>query len=302
MASLVLATLVLSGCANTPSSGSAPSGDALPALIAAMQKTAAAGSSRMAIDLNFTSPEQSLHVTGDVAYVMDPADPTSLRERVLLDIPSMGVIPGGEVELIVGKGSVVYVRAPMLADVHPREDPVDQARSVGAPAAARRYGGGRRRPSTPPPSSPPIKDAISVDEVGPDTVDGADATHYRATVDLVKLLPSIAELSPDAPTDAEMQEAEDQLAKLGLDTLPIELWVDGDGYLKQIRLRARPEHDRPGASRRVVLDHAHALGHRRGHLDRRPAGVAGDRPDRPAGVRVLARSVPRLAAGCATRR
>ena len=101
-----------------------------------------------------------------------------------------------------------------------------------------------------------IKDAISVDEVGPDTVDGVDATHYRATVDLVKLLPSIAELSPDAPTDADMQEAEDQLKKLGLDTLPIELWVDGDGYLKQVHFAldlSTIAPDRPGASFSITL-------------------------------------------------
>jgi hypothetical protein len=52
----------------------------------------------------------------------------------------------------------------------------------------------------------------------------------------MKLLPSIADMAPEAPTDAEMQEAKDQLKKLGLETLPIDLWVDGDGYLKQIRL------------------------------------------------------------------
>ena len=234
MASLVLATLVLSGCANSPSGGSAPSGDALPALIAAMQKTAAAGSSRMAIDLSFTSPEQSLHVTGDVAYVMDPADPTSLRERVLLDIPSMGMMPGGEVELIVGKGSVVYVRAPMLAAYIPAKTPwikldpsalPQQPAGMGAAATAinpaadprrdrgchlgrrgrLRYGRWCRRHALP-------RDRRSA---GAAAVDGGAL--------------------PDAPTDAEMQEAKDQLTKLGLDTLPIELWVDGDGYLKQIQ-------------------------------------------------------------------
>jgi hypothetical protein len=254
MASLVLATLVLAGCADSPSSGSAPSGDALPALLAAMHKTAAAGSSRMAIDLSFTSPEQSLHVTGDVAYVLDPDDPTSLRERVLLDIPSIGMMPGGEVEMIVGEGPVVYVRAPMLAAYIPAKTPwikldpsalPKQAGGVGAAAAI-----------NPAAILAAIKDAVSVDEVGPDTVDGADATHYRATIDLVKLLPSIAEISPDQPTDAEMQEAKDQLAKLGLETLPIELWVDGDGYLKQIQFSldlSTIAPDRPGSSFSLTL-------------------------------------------------
>ena len=235
-------------------------------------------------------------MTGDVAYVLDPADPTSLRERVLLDIPSMGMMPGGEVELIVGKGSVVYVRAPMLASYIPAKTPwikldpsalPQQPGGVGAATAA----------LDPAAILAALEGAISVDEVGTDTVDGADATHYRATVDLVKLLPSIAELAPDAPTDAEMQEAKDQLTKLGLDTLPIELWVDGDGYLKQVRFALDLSTIAPDRRRRVVLDHAHALGHRRGHLDRRPAGVAGDRPDRHAGIRVLARRVARLAAG-----
>jgi hypothetical protein len=247
--------LLFSGCANKPSSESAPSGDALPTLLAAMQKTAAAGSSRMALDVNFTSPEQSVHVTGDIAYVLDPSDPTSLRERVLLDIPSLGMMPGGQVEMIIGMGSIIYVRAPMLARFIPAKTPwikldpsslPQQPGGVGAATAA----------INPAAILAAIKDAISVDEVGPDTVDGADATHYRATIDLVKLLPSIAELTPDKPTDADMQEAKDQLAKLGLEKLPIDLWVDGDGYLKQIQLTldlSTIAPDRPGSSFSITL-------------------------------------------------
>jgi hypothetical protein len=255
IASLIPAVIVLSACANSPSTGAGPSGDALPALRAAIQQTSTAGSSRMAIDLNFTSPERSLHVTGDVAYVLDPSDPTSLRERALLNIPSMGMVPGGEVELIVGKGSVVYVRAPMLASYIPAKTPwvkldpsslPQQPGGVGAAAAA----------LDPSAILAALESAVSVGEVGPDTVDGTDATHYRATVDLVKLLPSIAALAPDAPTDADMQEAKDRLTKLGLDALPIELWVDGDGYLKQLRLAldlSTFAPDRPGTSFSLTL-------------------------------------------------
>jgi hypothetical protein len=101
-----------------------------------------------------------------------------------------------------------------------------------------------------------LEGAISVDEVGTDTVDGTDATHYRANVDLLKLLPSFAELAPDAPTDAEMQEAKDKLTELGLDTLPIDLWVDGDGYLTQVRFAldlSTIAPDRAGASFSITL-------------------------------------------------
>ena len=97
---------------------------------------------------------------------------------------------------------------------------------------------------------------MTVEEVGADTVDGSDATHYRATVDLVKLLPLLADMAPDKPTDAEMQNAKDQLEKLGLQTLPIELWVDGDGFLKQMQLAldlSKMDPDHPGTSFSLTL-------------------------------------------------
>jgi hypothetical protein len=53
-----------------------------------------------------------------------------------------------------------------------------------------------------------------------------------------------------------MQEAKEQLAKLGLETLPIELWVDGDGYLKQVRFAldlSTIAPDRPGSSFTITL-------------------------------------------------
>ncbi len=235
LASLGLVTLVLSGCANAPSDRAATPGDSLPVLLDAMQKTNDAGSARMAIDVTFTSPEQTVHVTGDVEYVMDPADPTSLRERIVLDIPSLGMLPEGKVEMILGKDSVIYVQAPMLASMIPATTPwikvdpsalpgydkaLGQAAAVGNPAVI----------------LDAIKDALTVEEIGADTVGGASATHYRATVDLVKLLPLLAEMSDEKPTAAEMQEAEDQLRKVGLEHFPIELWVDEDGFLKQAQV------------------------------------------------------------------
>ena len=53
-----------------------------------------------------------------------------------------------------------------------------------------------------------------------------------------------------------MQEASDKLTELGLDTLPIDLWVDGDGYLTQVRFALEmstiaPE--RAGASFSITL-------------------------------------------------
>jgi hypothetical protein len=259
LASLGLVVFVLSGCAASPPNKVATAGDSagdsLPVLLAAMQKTNDAGSARMAIDLTLTTPQQTVHITGDVEYVMDPADPTSLRERVVLDIPSLGMMPGGKVEMIIGKGSMLYVRAPMLASFIPattpwiKLDPSTLPQSQGGLGAA-------TAAANPAAILAAIKDALTVEEVGADTVGGVDATHYRASVDLVKLLPLLASMTPDKPTDAEMQKAKDQLEKVGLQTLPIELWVDQDGYLKQMQLapdlsKVDPEH--PGTSFSLTL-------------------------------------------------
>lgn len=254
LASFSLAVLVLSGCANSPSGEPAPAGDSLPVLLDAIQKTNAAGSARMAIDLTFTSPEQTVQVTGDAEYVMDPADPTSLRERVVLDIPSLGMIPGGTVEMIV-KGSVIYVQAPMFASFIPattpwiKLDPSTLPQSSGGLGAA-------TSAVNPAAILVAIKDALTVEEVGAETVDGSAATRYRATLDLVKLLPLLADMAPDKPTDAEMQEAKDQLETLGLETLPIELWVDEDGFIKQMQLvldLSKIGPDAPGTSFSLTL-------------------------------------------------
>jgi hypothetical protein len=81
---------------------------------------------------------------------------------------------------------------------------------------------------------------------------------YRATVDLVKLLPLLADMASDenTPTDAEMQDAKDQLKKLGMETLPIDLWVDGSGFLKQVRLSldlSKVDPESPGTSFSLTL-------------------------------------------------
>lgn len=249
---LGLVVLLLSACSDTPSNKALPPGDSLPTLLDAMQKTNEAGSARMAMDLTFTSPEQTVHVTGDVEYSMDPTDPASLRERVVLDIPSMGMLPGGKVEMIVGKGSLVYVRAPMLAPFIPATTPWIKVDPASLPGSHDEFDSATAA-ANPAAILGAIKGALTVEEVGADTVDGSASTHYRATVDLVKLLPLLADMAPDdnKPTDAEMQEARDQLRKAGLETLPVELWVDADGFLKQMELALdlstmNPDH--PGTS------------------------------------------------------
>ena len=69
----------------------------------------------------------------------------------------------------------------------------------------------------------------SVEEIGAGTVRGQDATYYRATIDMTKLA---AAAPPDQQAVLEAQLA--QLSELGLDQLPIEVWIDGQGRIVRL--------------------------------------------------------------------
>jgi len=64
-----------------------------------------------------------------------------------------------------------------------------------------------------------------VTEVGPDTINGVSTTHYRATVDLAK-----AAANAPAAAQSRVQQAAQALGQ----TLPVDVWVDGQGRLRQL--------------------------------------------------------------------
>jgi hypothetical protein len=135
-------------------------------------------------------------------------------------------------------GPVIYLQAPMITGflgastpwvkLDPSELPQTDG-NLGAAAGA----------ANPAAVLALMKDSLSVEEAGSGTVDGVDATHYIATVDLLKVLSHLAALSPGsdpAQTSPALGSARDQLEKLGLLTIPADIWVDGDGYLKQLHI------------------------------------------------------------------
>lgn len=241
LACLSLAGLALVACANSPSTGSS-SGDPLQALLDASQKTTDAGSARMTLNLTIATPERTVHITGTAEYEMAKNDPTSLREHVTFQIPSFAPgVPSGEIEMVLDqgdKGPVVYFQAPMITGflgattpwvkLDPSELPQTDG-NLGVAAGA----------ANPAAMLALMKDSFSVTQAGTGTVDGVVATHYVATVDLLKVLNHFAALAPGADpaqTTPALSSARDQLEKLGLLTIPADIWVDGDGYLKQLHM------------------------------------------------------------------
>ncbi|MGQ4390050.1 hypothetical protein [Streptomyces sp. SAS_270] len=70
-----------------------------------------------------------------------------------------------------------------------------------------------------------------VTKVGSETIDGARTTHYRVTVDVKAL------------AQGDTAKGEQLRRQLGTSTLPLDMWLDGQGRLRQesIRLTLRPQ-------------------------------------------------------------
>ena len=70
-----------------------------------------------------------------------------------------------------------------------------------------------------------------VTKVGAATIDGTATTQYRATVDLTKEAANVTAKAGAKAGLAITQEAKD----LGTNTLPVEVWVDATGLVRQVR-------------------------------------------------------------------
>jgi hypothetical protein len=71
-----------------------------------------------------------------------------------------------------------------------------------------------------------LKQSGASTKVGEETIDGVQTTHYRVEIDPRKAL---------AGRPAQQQKAGEQALKAtGIDTLPVDVWVDGGGYLRRV--------------------------------------------------------------------
>jgi hypothetical protein len=69
------------------------------------------------------------------------------------------------------------------------------------------------------------KSSSGVEKVGMETVAGVETTHYHATIDLAKAVKE---------SGATQGEAEQLRKTIGAQELPIDVWIDGDGYVRRV--------------------------------------------------------------------
>ncbi|MET8828777.1 DUF1396 domain-containing protein [Streptomyces sp. NPDC004610] len=84
-----------------------------------------------------------------------------------------------------------------------------------------------------------MADAEGVEEVGTETVDGVETTHYKGTITLADLRDSLKD--EDKETREAREKSLEQYEDLGIEKMTMDMWVDGEERTKQFRVRGDAE-------------------------------------------------------------
>jgi hypothetical protein len=212
-AALVLA-LALAGCGGGGGGGSA-SGDSIAQAAA---KSGRAGS----VKTDFTVRGAGAKGTG--TGVFNTGKDRSGRLTMELEVNGRK----SELESIV-TGNVLYMRSPVFAQagLSGRQEWVKL--DLVALAKQRGVDLSSLVNASPTPNSVLgyLRGAGKVEKRGSETVRGKEATHYHVTVDLER-----AAARADAATAESIRRV---IRASGLKKLPVEAWVDDDGYLRKVK-------------------------------------------------------------------
>ena len=204
-------------------------------LAAAGEATVDAGTSRMAMTVSASAPAAASPTDPAAAAVPSSEDFELSLEGVIdyetghgiltMDMGALGIpgAPAGEAEMRL-LGSVIYMRMPG-SELGGRPWIKFDLETLGED-------GQSPVPGLNPASNDPrgVLDALrgvsgEVKDVGGEKIRGVDTTHYRASVDIEKAQEAVPEeRRDDFATFSE---------QLGIDTLPIDVWVDEEGRARR---------------------------------------------------------------------
>lgn len=188
-----------------------------------------AGTSRVSLELTMTGiGDKPVTITGEGIQ-----DSQEHRARLTFDLSGVGELSGGGVQLgeidLILDGFTLYMNLPFLetAGLKPwvEIDLQALAQEEGVD-----LGSLRGLSQTDPTQVLQYLQAASddIEEVGEEDVRGVGTTRYRTSIDLDKV-------AQQAPADARAA-IEELLAEAGLETIPAEVWIDGDGLVRRIEL------------------------------------------------------------------
>jgi hypothetical protein len=185
-------------------------------------------------DVTFTESIKSASTSGS-------NETATVTGAGMVDLSSQGFelhvnSPSGGSEVVLESGDVEYVQVPPASQSQvPGNKPwvsvnlnqVDEAK-LGA-SASQLASANSDSPTQALSNLAAVSDNVT--KVGSATIDGMSTTQYRATVDLTKEAAKVT-----AKAGAKAGQAITQQAKaLGTNTLPVEVWVDATGLVRQVR-------------------------------------------------------------------
>jgi hypothetical protein len=215
LSTLAAATVVLAGCGGgavegTASSGSASSSSAAPPTDAAGLAAALQQGAR-----SIRSAHLSLLVSA-AGQTIDGQGDETLSAGKLQDLDLTETVPGaGQIRILMAGGQT-YVQLP--ASVNRSGKPwtlVSTSSSNPVVAQLASTLEQTQQSASLDQYTAFTRAATGLQVVGPEQVGGADATHYKISVDVTRL--------------PETQPGREQLLSAGLTTLPVDLWVDAEG-------------------------------------------------------------------------
>ncbi|MDQ1038128.1 hypothetical protein QFZ75_004544 [Streptomyces sp. V3I8] len=107
--------------------------------------------------------------------------------------------------------------------------------ALGADALGSEAPGAGAADKNPAQESTLLTGSKNVEKVGTEKVEGVETTHYKGTVTLDEFRASLKDESK--ATREKREKGLEQYEKLGVDTLTMDMWVDGEDRTKQFRMR-----------------------------------------------------------------
>jgi len=246
LAGALALALALTACANSPSSTggastiagarSADASDPASILQAAAARTQAAGSARMAFAFAVEAKGKSRSFEGRADLSFGDGGPAEAEARMRFTLPKTKGADLGSFEMIMVAGPVIYLSSPLFSSLLGAKTPWVKIDPSTVPGFSDQLGsltGGQADPSG---SLGLLYGLVDVKEVGVETVDGVQATRYQAVLDVTKALDQVP-----AEQRASLRKVIENMRQQGpggdLSAMPVDVWVDGDGYLKRFAFR-----------------------------------------------------------------
>jgi hypothetical protein len=234
VALLLVAALLLPACG-----GGGDSVSAAP-IAEAASKTTGAGSYRTEFTMTMEAAGQSFTMRGDGIFGYSP-----VRGRMTVDPGKLDELSGGAVGTdrleFVFDGLVYYMRLPegLTALGGGAKWLKIDLEEAGGETGGGDLGALQQANQNPTRLMQFLRGTSDdIEELGEEQVRGVETTHYRATVDLdaaAERTTEIGELSEEMREQVRV-EIERMKKQTGLETLPVDVWLDEDDLVRRIRM------------------------------------------------------------------